>query len=49
MYYLSRFTLNEWYLNNRFRNRTCLDQQQLADKVLAECDRVGKFIFRNII
>ncbi|KAB0795166.1 hypothetical protein PPYR_12005 [Photinus pyralis] len=35
----SRFTLNEWYLNNRVRYRTCLDQQQLADKILAECER----------
>ncbi|KAF2901753.1 hypothetical protein ILUMI_04431 [Ignelater luminosus] len=34
-----RFTLNEWYLNNRLRYRTCLDQQQLADKILAECQR----------
>lgn len=35
-----RFTLKEWYLNNRQRYRTCEDQQCLADKVLAECDRV---------
>ncbi|KRT78319.1 hypothetical protein AMK59_8646 [Oryctes borbonicus] len=36
----SRFSLNEWYLNNRLRYRTCEDQQALADKILAECDRV---------
>ncbi|KAB0795165.1 hypothetical protein PPYR_12004 [Photinus pyralis] len=35
----TRFTLNEWYLNNRIRYRACLDQQQLADKILAECER----------
>ncbi|KAK5650097.1 hypothetical protein RI129_001126 [Pyrocoelia pectoralis] len=35
----TKFTLNEWYLNNRVRYRACLDQQQLADKVLAECER----------
>lgn len=32
--------MNEWYLNNRLRYRTCTDQQTLADKVLAECDRM---------
>ncbi|KAK5645087.1 hypothetical protein RI129_006387 [Pyrocoelia pectoralis] len=40
----SRYTLNEWYLNNRVRNRTCLDQQQLADKILAECEREREHI-----
>ncbi|KAI4462307.1 tektin [Holotrichia oblita] len=35
-----KFTLNEWYLNNRLRYRSCEDQQVLADKILAECDRV---------
>ncbi|KAJ8984710.1 hypothetical protein NQ317_004971 [Molorchus minor] len=35
-----RFTLDEWHLNNRFRNRTCLDQERLADSVLAESDRL---------
>lgn len=40
-----RFTLNEWYLNNRHRYRICLDQQALADKILAECDRVSHISF----
>lgn len=35
-----RFTLSEWHLNNRFRNRICLDQQKLADSVIAESDRL---------
>ncbi|XP_022914995.1 tektin-1 [Onthophagus taurus] len=35
-----RFSLNEWYLNNRQRYRACEDQQALADKILAECERV---------
>lgn len=35
-----RFTITEWYLNNRQRYRACDDQQALADKVLAESDRV---------
>lgn len=38
----SRFTMEEWYLNNNIRTRTCLDQQQLADKILDEADRVRK-------
>ncbi|KAL1491392.1 hypothetical protein ABEB36_011996 [Hypothenemus hampei] len=36
----SRYTLTEWSLNNRHRDRCCLDQQKLADSILAECDRV---------
>ncbi|XP_054257827.1 tektin-1 [Macrosteles quadrilineatus] len=36
----ARFTLTEWYLNNRQRNRQAEDQQHLADRILAECDRV---------
>lgn len=36
----ARFTLSEWYLGNRFRNRICLDQQKLADSVIAESDRL---------
>ncbi|XP_025833788.1 tektin-1 isoform X2 [Agrilus planipennis] len=37
-----RFTLIEWYLNNRERCRTVLDQQQLSDKILAESDRLSE-------
>lgn len=36
----ARFTLSEWHLNNRYRNRICLDQQKLADSVIAESDRL---------
>lgn len=36
----SRFSLNEWYLNNRVRNRSTADIQQLADRVLTECARI---------
>lgn len=36
----ARFSLNEWYLNNRTRYRCAEDQQQLADRVLAECERI---------
>lgn len=36
----SRFTLDEWYLNNRQRYRTAEDQHHLADRILAECERV---------
>lgn len=35
-----RFTLTEWYLNNRQRYRQAENQQHLADRILAECDRV---------
>lgn len=38
----ARFTLDEWYLNNRVRNRATLDQQQLADRVLTECKRINE-------
>lgn len=40
----TRFTLNEWYLNNRYRYRCCEDQQALADKIIAECDRVNDMV-----
>lgn len=40
----TRFTLNEWYLNNRHRYRSCEDQQALADKIIAECDRVNDMV-----
>ncbi|XP_050304973.1 tektin-1 [Anthonomus grandis grandis] len=36
----ARYTLTEWSLNNRYRDRCCLDQQKLADSILAECSRV---------
>lgn len=36
----ARFTLSEWYLNNRVRYRCTLDQQQLAERVLTECERI---------
>nr|CAI5860677.1 unnamed protein product [Callosobruchus analis] len=35
----SRFTLSEWHLQNRYRNRICLDQLRLADSVVSETDR----------
>lgn len=35
----SRFTLENWHLNNRFRNRICLDQQKLADSTRLDIDR----------
>ncbi|CAH1108219.1 unnamed protein product [Psylliodes chrysocephalus] len=35
-----KYTYEEWYLNNNLRTRTCLDQQRLADSVIAESDRV---------
>ncbi|CAG9832653.1 unnamed protein product [Diabrotica balteata] len=35
----SKFSLSEWHLNNIFRDRICLDQQKLADSVIAENDR----------
>lgn len=35
----SRFTLENWHLNNRYRNRICLDQQKLADSTRLEVDR----------
>jgi tektin-1 len=39
----SHFTLNEWYLNNRNRYRTAKDQQHIADRVMAESDRLRDF------
>ncbi|KAH1017146.1 tektin-1 [Dendroctonus ponderosae] len=36
----ARYTLTEWSLNNRYRDRCCLDQQKLADSIIAECERV---------
>lgn len=35
-----RFTLSEWYLNNRVKYRWTEDQQQLADRILTECGRI---------
>ncbi|CAH0555798.1 unnamed protein product [Brassicogethes aeneus] len=40
----SRFTLAEWHLQNKFRNRICFDQQTLADSVNAECERITEEI-----
>ncbi|KAK4884211.1 hypothetical protein RN001_000482 [Aquatica leii] len=37
--YPHRFTLKEWYLNNRRQHKHCFDQQQLADRILAESDK----------
>jgi tektin-1 len=36
----SRFTLSEWYLNNHHNYRTAEDQQQIADRVIAESDHL---------
>lgn len=36
----ARFTMTEWYLNNRQRYRQAEDQQHLAERILSECDRV---------
>ncbi|XP_054008593.1 tektin-1 [Hylaeus anthracinus] len=36
----SKFTLNEWHLNNRHRYRCSEAQQELADRLLAETKRV---------
>lgn len=38
----ARFTLTEWYLNNRQRYRQAEDQQHLAERIRGECDRVCK-------
>ncbi|XP_067011014.1 tektin-1 [Anabrus simplex] len=35
-----RFTLSEWYLSTRQRYRTAEDQHQLAERIMAESDRV---------
>jgi tektin-1 len=40
----SHFTLSEWYLNNRRHYRTAEDQQQVADRVIAESDRLCDLI-----
>lgn len=40
----SRFTLSEWYLNNRYRFRSCEDQQQLAERVISESGRIVDLI-----
>ncbi|XP_069673302.1 tektin-1 [Periplaneta americana] len=40
----SRFTLSEWYLNNRHRYKTAEDQQQIAERVIAESDRLRDLI-----
>ncbi|KAJ4434396.1 hypothetical protein ANN_22956, partial [Periplaneta americana] len=40
----SRFTLSEWYLNNRHRYKTAEDQQQIAERVIAESDRLRELI-----
>ncbi|XP_063366104.1 tektin-1-like [Cydia amplana] len=37
---IAKFTLAEWKLNNDTKSRITTDQQQLADKVLGECQRV---------
>ena len=39
-----RFTLSEWYLNNRHRYRAAEDQQNIADRVIHESDRVRDLI-----
>lgn len=36
----SRFSLSEWYLNNRVRYRSTEDTQQSADRILTECARI---------
>ena len=44
-----RFTLEEWHLNTQLRYRNCYDQQTLADRVLAESDRVSsRFVPTNL-
>ncbi|XP_012274923.1 tektin-1 [Orussus abietinus] len=35
-----RFTLDEWHLNNRYRYRCSEAQQELADRLLAESNRI---------
>lgn len=40
----SRFTLREWYLNNRHHYRTAEDQQQKAARVTAESNRLCDLI-----
>ncbi|XP_066247873.1 tektin-1-like [Euwallacea similis] len=36
----TRYTLNEWNLNNKNRDRCCFEQQKLADSIIAECKRL---------
>lgn len=36
----AKFTISEWKLSNDQRCRNTEDQQQLADRVLAECERI---------
>lgn len=36
----ARFSLDEWYLNNRVKYRFVEDQQQLGERVVIECDRL---------
>lgn len=35
-----RFSLEEWHLSNKHKDRCCLLQQSLADSVLKECSRI---------
>lgn len=42
-----RFTLDEWHLNNRYRFRCSEAQQQLADRLLAESDRIRELTTEN--
>jgi tektin-1 len=39
-----RFTLSEWYLNNRHCYRAAEDQQQIADRVIAESNHLCDLI-----
>ncbi|XP_026490385.1 tektin-1 [Vanessa tameamea] len=36
----AKFTLNEWKMSNEQRCRNTEDQQQLADRILGECERI---------
>ncbi|XP_017882422.2 tektin-1 [Ceratina calcarata] len=38
-----KFTLDQWHLNNRHRYRCSEAQQELADRLLNECQRVCEF------
>lgn len=40
----TRYTISEWYLNANQRIRTCEDQQQLAERILAQSDLLGGII-----
>ncbi|XP_066146071.1 tektin-1 [Euwallacea fornicatus] len=35
----TRHTLSEWNLNNKHRDRCCLEEQKLADFIIAKCER----------